>query len=202
MFDNGLIAAKLRRWETYLENYRLPAWEEIPDIGLYMEQVVLVLRQYLDYLPPELKDEQCITAASINNYVRTKVMPMPVKKRYYRTHLAYLIMICSLKQGMSIPLISRLIPADLPEEDLRAVYTSYTARHRLAAKYFAREVRSTAGPILGHEETPEYAIDRTEDLIVSSAVVGSFARLLAEKLVLLEGKTEADAETGPREKKR
>ena len=202
MFDNGLIAAKLRRWETYLENYRLPAWEEIPDIGLYMEQVVLVLRQYLDYLPPELKEEQCITAASINNYVRTKVMPMPVKKRYYRTHLAYLIMICSLKQGMSIPLISRLIPADLPEEELRAVYTSYTARHRLAAKYFSYEVRSAAGPILGHEENPEYAIDRTEDLIFSSAVVGSFARLLAEKLVLLEGRTEADTETGPRGKKR
>ena len=202
MFDDGLTAAKLRRWEKYLENYRLPAWEEIPDIGLYMEQVVVVLRQYLDYLPPELKDEQCITAASINNYVRTRVMPKPVKKRYYRTHLAYLIMICSLKQGMSIPLISRLIPATLSGEELRAVYTSYTARHRRSAQYFAREVRGVAAPILGHEEIPESAVERTEDLIVSSAVVGSFARLLAEKLVLLEGKTAADAETGPQGKDR
>ena len=202
MFDNELIAAKLRRWEKYLENYRLPAWEEIPDIGLYMEQVVLVLRQYLDYLPPELKDEQCITAASINNYVRNRVMPMPVKKRYYRTHLAYLIMICSLKQGMSIPLISRLIPADLSEEDLREVYASYAARHRMAAQYFAHDVRKAAAPILGHEDAIENAVDRTEDLIVSSAVVGSFARLLAEKLVLLEGKTEADADASPEKKRR
>ena len=39
-YDNDLIAGKLRRWEKYLEHYRLPAWEEIPDFGLYMEQVV------------------------------------------------------------------------------------------------------------------------------------------------------------------
>ena len=38
-YDNDLIAGKLRRWEKYLERYRLPAWEEIPDFGLYMEYV-------------------------------------------------------------------------------------------------------------------------------------------------------------------
>ena len=134
MYDNDLIAAKLRRWDKYLAKYRLPAWEEIPDIGLYMEQVVIVLKQYLDYLPPELKDEQFITASTINNYVRTKVMPMPVKKKYYRPHLAYLIMICSLKQGLSISLIQRLIPNNLPPEELRAVYSAYAERHRAATK--------------------------------------------------------------------
>ena len=55
-YDNDLIAGKLRRWEKYLERYRLPAWEEIPDFGLYMEQVVQLLKQYLDYMPPELMD--------------------------------------------------------------------------------------------------------------------------------------------------
>ena len=89
MFDQELIAAKLRRWDEYLDKYRLPAWEDIPDIGLYMEQVVQVLKTYLDYLPPELKEEQFITASTINNYVRTRIMPKPVKKKYYRTHIAY-----------------------------------------------------------------------------------------------------------------
>ena len=96
-YDKALVAGKLRRWETYLNNYRLPAWEQIPDLGLYMEQVIALLRQYLDYLPPELKDEEFITAAAINNYVRTKIMPEPVKKRYYRIHIAYLLVICTLK---------------------------------------------------------------------------------------------------------
>ena len=119
-FDKPLVAGKLRRWEKYLEEFELPSWTDIPDIGLYMEQVVVVLKQYLDYLPPELKEEQFITAATINNYVRNKVMPMPVKKRYYRSHLAYLIMICSLKQGLSISLIQKLIPNNLPEQELHA----------------------------------------------------------------------------------
>ena len=195
MFDNDLVAAKLRRWEKYLERYRLPAWEEIPDIGLYMEQVVVVLKQYLDYLPPELKEEQFITAASINNYVRNKVMPMPVKKRYYRTHLAYLIMICTLKQGLSLSLIQKLIPNNLPEEELRGVYAAYAERHRMATRYFARQVNLAAAPILGHTEDSELASGRPEDMIAASAVVGGFARLLAEKMLLLEGRRAEEEET-------
>jgi len=189
MFDNDLIAAKLRRWEKYLERYRLPAWHEIPDIGLYMEQVVVVLKQYLDYMPPELKEEQFITAAAINNYVRTKVMPMPIKKKYYRLHIAYLIMICSLKQGLSISLIQRLVPATLSEEELHAVYDGYVERHSVAIHYFAEQVRIAAAPLLKHDVTSALSSDRTEDMIAASAVVGGFARLLAEKLLLLEGKT-------------
>ena len=80
-YDNALIASKLRRWEKYLKEYSLPLWEDIPNFGLYMEQVLVLLKEYLDYLPPELKDEQLITAAAINNYVRNKYMPEPKKKR-------------------------------------------------------------------------------------------------------------------------
>lgn len=193
MYDNALIAAKLRRWEKYLERYRLPSWEEIPDIGLYMEQVVVILKQYLDYLPPELKEEQFITAATINNYVRTKIMPMPVRKRYYRVHIAYLILICSLKQGLSLSLIQKLIPPTMTEEELHAAYSAYVTRHAQAAHYFAQQVRLAAGPILQHDIPFELASDRPEDLIAASAVVGGFARLFAEKMLLLEGKT---VETG------
>lgn len=68
-FDNDLVVGKLRRWEKFLAAYRLPDWDAIPDFGLYMEQVVQLLKQYLDYLPPELKQAEPITAAAINNYV-------------------------------------------------------------------------------------------------------------------------------------
>ena len=45
-----MVAGKLRRWEKYLKNFRLPAWEEIPDFGLYMNQLIDLLRRYLDSL--------------------------------------------------------------------------------------------------------------------------------------------------------
>ena len=150
-YDKELVAGKLRRWDRYLNRYRLPAWEEIPDIGLYMEQVITLLRRYLDYLPPELKDEEAITAAAVNNYVRNRVMPGPVKKRYYRIHLAYLIMICTLKQGISLSLVQRLLPAELTEEQLRPIYSEYVERHSLTARYFTQEVRAACATILEHE---------------------------------------------------
>ena len=46
-YDKDLVAGKLRRWEKYLNHYRLPQWEDIPDFGLYMEQVITLLKQYL-----------------------------------------------------------------------------------------------------------------------------------------------------------
>ena len=184
--SNAFAAAKLRRWEKYLDSFRLPEWENIPDFGLYMEQVIDLLKQYLDYLPPELKEEQFITASTINNYVRTKVMPEPVKKRYYREHIAYLIIICTLKQTLSIALIHRIIPTGLQREEVEAVYRSYVRQHTYSAKNFTDMIRLLAAPILEHPERTEIAVDNAEDLITRSAIIGGFSRLLAQKLLLLE----------------
>lgn len=188
-FDKALIAGKLRRWEKFLNEYRLPDWEELPNIGLYMDQVVSLLMGYLDYMPPELKGEKLVTPATINNYVRKKIMPEPVKKRYFRVHIAYLIMICTLKQSLSIPTLQAIIPLSLSEEELEALYASYVKRHRVAAKYFIQQVRTAAAGILDHEPESELSTGDTGELIASTAIIGGFSRLLAEKLLLLEGKT-------------
>ncbi len=192
-YDKKLIATKLRRWEKYLENYRLPTWAEIPDIGLYMEQVIALLKQYLDYLPPELKEEQFITSATINNYVRKKIMPEPKSKRYYRTHIAYLIMICTLKQCLSIPTLQTMIPMNISEAELEQIYSDYVKRHSIASRYFNSQVKMVAGPILDHkQEESELSVYKTSDLISACAIISGFSRLLAEKLILLEGKRLAE----------
>ena len=191
-FDNDLIAAKLRRWEKYLERYRLPEWDAIPDFGLYMEQVVQLIGQYLCYLPPELEQPQPITAAAINNYVRTRVLPEPKKKKYYRVHIAELIMICTLKQTLQISMLQSLLPASAPEEAVRRVYTAYAMRHRLCAQYFIDQVKLTAAAMLDHDVVTELAVQDAPELIASAAILSGFARLFAEKLLLLDGKTLAD----------
>ena len=166
-FDKELVAAKLRRWEKYLREYRLPEWDRLPDLGLYMEQVTVLMRQYLDYLPPELKEEQFITASTINNYVRMKIMPEPRRKRYYRIHLAYLIVILTLKQSLSITMIRDLLPSDQPEEEMEAFYRMYTARHRIVSEYFVQQVRAAAGSILDHEQPSQTAVENASDLIIA-----------------------------------
>ena len=187
-YDSALVAGKLRRWEKYLDDFRLPLWGDIPDFGLYMEQVIALLRKYLDYLPPELKEEQFITAATINNYVRMKVMPEPVKRKYYRVHIAYLIIILTLKHSLSIALIQKIIPMGLSEEEVQEIYNAFAARHQQADQYFMAQVRLAAGPILHHEENGTLSVEKPEDLITLSAIMGGFTRLMAEQLLLLEGK--------------
>ena len=127
-YNKELIAHKLLRWEHYLNNYRLPAWKELPDIGLYMDQVIALLSQYLDFIPVEdMKHEKPVAPTTINNYVRLKVMPAPEKRKYYRIHIAFLIMIFTLKQGASISGLQQLLPAnDASEEEVR----TYPGRRR------------------------------------------------------------------------
>ena len=187
-YDNELVAGKLRRWEKYLNDYRLPDWESIPDFGLYMEQVLALLTEYLDYLPPELKEERFITAATINNYVRNKFMPEPRKKKYYRVHIAYLIVICTLKQSLSIATLQKMIPVGISEAEVKKIYDAYALRHRIAAEYFVRQVRSIAAPLLGHDERAvDESVNSADDLISLSAILSGLCGLLAEKLLLLDG---------------
>ena len=117
--NKDLVAIKLRRWEKFLYNYQLPYWDEIPNIGIYMEQVVGLLKEYLDYMPPEIKGPNAITAAAINNCVRMKYMPSSVNKKYYRIHIAYLIIIFSLRQSLGTATVKKLIPMDVSDEEFK-----------------------------------------------------------------------------------
>ncbi|MBR6452305.1 MAG: DUF1836 domain-containing protein [Lachnospiraceae bacterium] len=184
--DQELVAAKLRRWKKYLLEFELPLWENIPDIGLYMEQVIVLLKQYLDYLPPDLKEAQFITPATINNYVRMKIIPEPVKKRYYRVHIAYLIMVLTMKEGIELSLIRKLIPSGLQEKELRSMYEEYAALHRKICRYFVELLSDVAAPILKHDDVGELTVEKPENLVAFSAVLSGFSHLLSEKLLLLK----------------
>lgn len=185
-FDREVVAAKLRRWEKYLYNFQLPEWERIPDFGLYMDQIIGLLTEYLDYLPPEIKSDRIITAATINNYVRMKIIPEPRSKKYYRVHIAYLIMICTLKQTLSIATIQSIIPLGMDEDEMEQVYSAYARRHRLTAEYFIDQMRIASQPILNDKE---HDGSMTGDIIFTTAILGGFTKLIAEKLILLDGVT-------------
>ncbi len=183
------VAENLRNWQAYLESYQLPAWEMIPDLGLYMEQVTLLMQQYLTYLPSDNKDEQAVTAASINNYVRLKMMPEPVKKRYYRSHIAYLLMICTLKQSLPLAVLKALIPSNLTEDDLKKCYMDYVSQHKQACSRFTSLISEAAAPLMEGNTDGADSTDVTAEvdrLIISNALCAGFSRLISEKLQLLE----------------
>ncbi|MBQ4648609.1 MAG: DUF1836 domain-containing protein [Clostridia bacterium] len=84
-----------------IEEYKAPRWENLPDIELYMDQVLVVLDKQLSIFKRD-KDEKIITSAMINNYVKQKITLPPVNKKYTRHHLAYLYAVCALKSIMGL----------------------------------------------------------------------------------------------------
>ncbi len=183
-YNKDLITHKLIRWENYMTHYKLPAWKELPDIGLYMDQVIALLGQYLDFIPVEDQKNRPVTPTTINNYVRLKVMPAPRKRKYYRIHIAYLIMIFTMKQGISLGGIQQFLPDGENEDEVRSFYTSYVERLRKVAGVFTQQTRETAKGLLEPEGVAEITV---EDVILQAILSAGFSRIMAEKLLNLYG---------------
>ena len=189
-YDKELIAHKLDRWDRFITDYHLPEWDAIPDLGLYMDQVVVLLAQYLNFIPamPGGK-ESFVTSSTINNYVRLKIMPAPEKRKYHRIHIAYLIMILTMKQSLSISDVQKILPADSNETDVRAVYEDYSLKFRRVGLFFNQQVQSGSEGIRSANE--QNGNNAVELLVIESALIAGFSKILAEKLIRLCG---ADAE--------
>lgn len=166
--------SKLSLWGELSGRDVLPAWESIPDFGVYMDQVVTLLEQYLAALPEG--SDKAVSASAINNYVRLKIMPAPVKRKYYRIHLAYLLMILPMKQSIPIADIPKILPADAGEDAVRAAYEDYRAQFRKTAQFFASQV---SRELL----SPEEGQGGMNRLALESVLISSFARMLAEQLI-------------------
>ena len=101
--------------------FHLPRWDELPEIELYMDQVVYTLEKKLEIFA-ENEDQKIITSTMINNYVKQKVVKPPVKKRYGRLQLSYLFVVCLLKRIMNISDICESIAMMLKKYTVQEIY--------------------------------------------------------------------------------
>ena len=180
IYDAKLMASKLGRWEKYMDSYQLPTWEELPDLELYMDQLISQVRRYLSLFP---EDEQnpVITPSIINNYVRLRVMPAPKRKRYGKLHIAYAIMICALKQVMTLTEIQKVLPPDLDETQMRQLYNDFVRKVTTATRLFMDEVRASAKDVMENKDA--YGC---ESLVLHSAITSMLYKLLTVKLTGLQ----------------
>ena len=91
------IAASIR-------GFRLPRYEEIPNVGLYLEQTTKYISEFLDPI-----QEGALTASMISNYVKKHLIDSPVKKQYSRDQIAYLIFIAVAKSVLSLDALMNFI---------------------------------------------------------------------------------------------
>lgn len=107
-----------------IPHHSIPKWSDLPEIDLYMDQVIALMEKYLS--DTSTQETKLITPSMINNYVKLGMMPAPVKKRYSREHLAYLVIICSLKQVMPIANIKVMIDKKLQKNTLAETLDFYS----------------------------------------------------------------------------
>ena len=76
--------------------------EEIPNIDLYMDQVLSFINDRTRYLTRNPEEDKIFTKTMINNYAKTKILPAPVKKKYSKDHILLLLMIYYFKGVLSV----------------------------------------------------------------------------------------------------
>ena len=80
-----------------IRDFSLPKYNEIPNVGLFLEQTSKYISDILAPLPGIT-----ITGSMISNYVKKKMIANPVKKQYDRDQIAYLLVIAIAKSVLSL----------------------------------------------------------------------------------------------------
>ena len=129
-------------------NFRLPRYGEIPDTGLYLDQTAKYISGFLAPL-----GEGWLTPSMISNYVKKDLVDNPVKKRYGREQIAYLIFIALTKSVLSLDALINFIALQKRTYSLQKAY-DYFCQQFESILLFTAEVKDTLD-IVGEDTTDE-----------------------------------------------
>ena len=119
-----------------IQDFYLPKFNEIPNVGLFLEQVTKYVTQYLTPLT-----KTPITPSMISNYVKKKLIPSPIKKQYYREHIIYIIFIAIAKTVLPLEHLQTFIKIQKKTYDIEVAY-----------KYFCSELENVLFHVFGKKE--------------------------------------------------
>ncbi len=161
-----------------LETQRPVAWDSLPDLALYMDQVVSYLRRQTigadeEFNPP-------MTSAMINNYIKDGLLPRANGKRYGREHLVYLTAIALLKNVLSVKDMKRLLNLEIVPGKEPEFYQAFLERIDISFGDVARSVELYSQ----EDELANFALDL--------AVVSSATKIACEQVLAIIQKKEQE----------
>lgn len=139
---------KLWQWVDSVLHYEPISWDRLPELDLYMDQVITLMSKELD--PFSLEGERLLTPSMINNYVKDGVLPRPNQKKYGREHLSRLLMICTLKSVLSLPEIDSTLRGLTEVQPIRDLYQDFADAQNIALKEVAERVGRPFRPRRGN----------------------------------------------------
>ncbi|WP_371362684.1 hypothetical protein SRRS_37770 [Sporomusa rhizae] len=176
--------------------------KDIPDIGLYMDQLLEFLNRRLSPAKRDILDKG-LTKTMINNYTKDQLMIPPENKKYSTYHIMLLILICQLKSILSISDIKKLLAPMLndigtPDDDIIPLEEIYNTFLDLKRQQFSEFQESFIDKVK-HIESKMSSIDTEQreeaELFLTVLLLTAQAnasKRLAEKLIdtYFVGKTE------------
>lgn len=139
-----------------VKDFRLPRYNEIPSVGLYLEQATKYICEYLAPL-----QENAITGSMISNYVKKGLVSNPIKKQYSRDQIAYLMFIALAKSVLSLDNLFLFI---------RLQQQTYTTER--AYNYLCDEFENILQHIFGlKQEIDNVGMDSTDEKFMLRATI-------------------------------
>lgn len=169
---------KFLEYAKKISRQQIPTWDELPEVDLYMDQVLIYVESHMKNFVS--KDTKFITKSMVNNYVKQNIMPAPINKKYSKTHLAYLIMICIFKQILPLPDVKKLIDKKLAKSSIEDAFNNYS-------KSYNRAVSAIVG--LAKQSYRNGDFSELEDFNLFMTIGANSAKLIIEEL-LVEGENE------------
>ena len=119
-------------------DFHLPRYQEIPDVGLYLEQAA----KYISGCVSPLGD-MALTGSMISNYVKKGLIASPVKKQYSRDQIAYLIFIAICKSMLSLDALEAFLRLQRQSYALQMSYDYFVLQFEILL-LFTFELTDTA----------------------------------------------------------
>ncbi len=116
--DEQIKGLTLENSRENLAERKLIPYEQLPNIDLYMDQVISLMSQQTE----GESHRAALTPSMINNYTKQGVLPRTQGKRYTRDHLVDLTVLVYLKEVMPILDIGDLLKLLAAEGDPRWRY--------------------------------------------------------------------------------
>ncbi|MCC3355835.1 DUF1836 domain-containing protein [Bacillus sp. REN16] len=162
--------------------------EDIPQIDLYMDQVIQLFENTFNSAKRN-EDEKILTKTMINNYAKGKLL-FPIKnKKYSRSHLILLSMIYQLKSGLSINDIKATLDGvnhkimNDEEFNLEEFYESYLILYKKNTVEFKEDMATKIKDVADISDSAEDEQLKKVLLILSFITASQFYRRAAETLV-------------------
>lgn len=124
---------------------------EIPDLDLYMDQVITLFENKLSN-GKRFDDDKLLTKTMINNYAKDKLLQPITNKKYSRENILLLILIYNLKQSLSISDIKTLLyEIKDTNNDLIQFYNSFLNRTNSDFIDFKNEIST----VINEDDAPD-----------------------------------------------